>query len=542
MSDNKAYDVIIDVDEKKAIKSVNKFEKSFTRSMNRADKIAKGLGNDKLTSNNDKKIVKNLDSAIFKKAGYMAGQTFYESLLDSINSEKIADKTLDAFEGNKILKNMFSKKDLYIKPIIEFEKIKSNSLEEKRNKLSKDIPSKRDFYVSPIIKLAKTGGSFLKGKENKLSENAFDKGKHINFSTKLSKTTDSSIEIKKNKLSEDTFNISPFVKFADKIKSINGNLKEINTAYKDIKTNNVTDRSIFKNKKWFIKINNSKAMEKVTEKVSKGYSKIKGSKAGDIFSKGYNKIKGSKPVAIVSKGYDKIKDSKSVGKMMDGIGKVKSARTNIAGKIPELASKIKDSKAGKIVSAGFSKVKDSKTVSKLSKGFNKFKDSKLFGKVSKGFNKISGPLNLAVSAANIATSDDKVKTSAEEAGSMAGAAIGGKAGAAIGSAIVPVVGTAIGGAVGSIAGGFIGKKLAGLGVNLFRKRKEKDEESKNKVKSYETVDSKYIRAGSGGLGTVNVNGVTLNMNTNELDEENLIYKIGRAVYEAMENKAVYQIC
>lgn len=539
MSDNKTYggDIIIDVDEKSAIKRVNKFEKSFIRSMDRANKIAKGLENDKLTSPNNKtKLIENLDPAIFKKTGHMNGQTYFESFLDAIDTKKLADKSAEAFKGNKLLENMFSKKDLYISPVIELAKIKGSNLEGKENKLSKDTSSRRNFYVSPIIELAKTAGSSFEGKENKLSENSFDKRNfYINPALELSKATNSPLEKKKNKLSENTFNIKdfnirPFVEFVDKIKSITGKIKEINTAYKDIKTGEVTDRSIFKNKKWFIKIKNSKTMGKVAEKVSAGYGKIKSSKAAGIVSAGYSKVK-AKGTSIVGKIPElagKIKNTKGGAIISAGYSKIKAKGTSIVGKVPELAGKIKGNKV----------------VGKLSEGFTKFKGSKFFGKMAKGFKKIKGPLSLGISAANIATSKDKAKTSAEEAGGMAGAAIGGKVGAAIGSLIpVPVVGTAIGGAVGSIAGGFFGKKLAGKGIDLFRKRKEKDEVSKQKVKSYEAVDSTYTPVvSSGGLGTVNVNGVTLNMNTNDLDEETLIYKIGRAVYEAMENKAAYQIC
>lgn len=69
-------------------------------------------------------------------------------------------------------------------------------------------------------------------------------------------------------------------------------------------------------------------------------------------------------------------------------------------------------------------------------------------------------LSLLFSAAAIASSDDKVGTTIEQggglAGSAAGGALGGKAGAAIGTFIAGPPGTAIGGGIGSILGSVLG--------------------------------------------------------------------------------------
>ena len=84
------------------------------------------------------------------------------------------------------------------------------------------------------------------------------------------------------------------------------------------------------------------------------------------------------------------------------------------------------------------------------------------GKAGKGLGKFAKGnwLSLLFSGAAIASSDDKLKTTAEQgvglAGSAAGGAAGTKIGAAIGSFFVPGAGTAVGGAIGGLVGSTAG--------------------------------------------------------------------------------------
>lgn len=84
--------------------------------------------------------------------------------------------------------------------------------------------------------------------------------------------------------------------------------------------------------------------------------------------------------------------------------------------------------------------------------------------IGKGF----APLGLALGAAEIYRSSDKVKTGAETAGGWAGGLGGAKVGAAIGTAIAPGVGTALGGLLGGAVGYFGGKWLGGKAVDTVR--------------------------------------------------------------------------
>ncbi|HBV95636.1 MAG: hypothetical protein JL50_10105 [Peptococcaceae bacterium BICA1-7] len=68
---------------------------------------------------------------------------------------------------------------------------------------------------------------------------------------------------------------------------------------------------------------------------------------------------------------------------------------------------------------------------------------------------------------DIATSDDKVKATAQAAGGTGGAMAGAALGAAVGS-VVPIVGTVFGGILGGIAGSFGGDWLAGKAVDKVR--------------------------------------------------------------------------
>ncbi|MEA0565305.1 phage tail tape measure protein [Lysinibacillus irui] len=84
--------------------------------------------------------------------------------------------------------------------------------------------------------------------------------------------------------------------------------------------------------------------------------------------------------------------------------------------------------------------------------------------IGKGF----APLGLALGAAEIYRSSDKVKTGAETVGGWAGGLGGAKVGAAIGTAIAPGVGTALGGLLGGAVGYFGGKWLGGKAVDTVR--------------------------------------------------------------------------
>lgn len=83
-------------------------------------------------------------------------------------------------------------------------------------------------------------------------------------------------------------------------------------------------------------------------------------------------------------------------------------------------------------------------------------------------------LGMAFDAYDIATSNDKVKTSAEVAGGWGGALAVGKIGAAIGTAIAPGIGTAIGGLVGGGFGYFGGSKIGEAVVDFLRGRSAKE--------------------------------------------------------------------
>lgn len=84
-------------------------------------------------------------------------------------------------------------------------------------------------------------------------------------------------------------------------------------------------------------------------------------------------------------------------------------------------------------------------------------------------------IGMALDAYNIATSDDKVKTTAEVGGGWAGAIAGGKAGAMTGGVIgsvVPGVGTAVGSVAGGLIGGIggyaLGSDVGGSTVDFLR--------------------------------------------------------------------------
>ena len=84
-------------------------------------------------------------------------------------------------------------------------------------------------------------------------------------------------------------------------------------------------------------------------------------------------------------------------------------------------------------------------------------------------------IGMALDAYNIATSDDKVKTTAEVGGGWAGAIAGGKAGAMVGGVIgsvVPGAGTAVGSVAGGLIGGIggyaLGSDVGGSTVDFLR--------------------------------------------------------------------------
>lgn len=126
------------------------------------------------------------------------------------------------------------------------------------------------------------------------------------------------------------------------------------------------------------------------------------------------------------------------------------------------------------------------------------------GRLPKGLTKGLGILGLGVSALNIATSKDKVKTTGKELGGWGGALGGAKLGAMAGTAIAPGLGTAVGSIIGGVAGGFGGSKLGGSAVdgvrNLFDGSKKSEEKSKaDKKESAERKRGDNIKKDSENL-------------------------------------------
>jgi hypothetical protein len=97
----------------------------------------------------------------------------------------------------------------------------------------------------------------------------------------------------------------------------------------------------------------------------------------------------------------------------------------------------------------------------LFEGAKILKETTPVSKASKLLGKVAVPVGIAISAYNVATSEDKWKAVGKEAGGWTGAIAGAKLGAMAGTAIAPGIGTAIGGIIGGIAGAFGGNWLGG---------------------------------------------------------------------------------
>jgi hypothetical protein len=134
-----------------------------------------------------------------------------------------------------------------------------------------------------------------------------------------------------------------------------------------------------------------------------------------------------------------------------------------------LSSRIDEYKAGYALSreSGAGKLKSIIKATDVIGETTSGKAGNLFARSRTFFNRVP-LLNTVIGAAEILSSDDKLKTGAEVGGRTVGALAGAKMGAVVGTFFAPGIGTAIGGALGGIIGGIGGQIAAGKAVDRAR--------------------------------------------------------------------------
>jgi hypothetical protein len=153
--------------------------------------------------------------------------------------------------------------------------------------------------------------------------------------------------------------------------------------------------------------------------------------------------------------------------------------------------------------------------------------------------KAAAPLGAAMAVADIYTAENKKEAAVKASSSLAGSVIGG----AIGTAILPGVGTVLGGMIGGLAGDAFGGFLSG---KIFGKKKVPEKAADTALVP---SDSQSIAAAPPNTSAspptnaanslnssnynINVNGVTVNFPTEELDEDALALRIGQQIVSEM---------